>query len=89
MVTRMGARSLARYEFPIGQGLNRVRGTDFDQTPASQGSTGPASAKCGLGRSREPQRRLAEIGRRHLINELHDAVLPSAPDFQEIRVVFT
>jgi hypothetical protein len=42
-----------------------------------------------LGGSSEPQRRFTEIGCRHFINELHDAVLPPLSNFQEVGVVFT
>jgi hypothetical protein len=65
-------------------------GMGFDQTCGSPGKYPEASgSKCALGGGGKPQRRLAEIGRRHLINELHDAVLPSLSDLQEIGVVFT
>lgn len=47
--------------------------------------------KCGvaLGRISKAQRRLAEIGRRHVVDQLDNALLPSMPDLKQIRIVFT
>jgi len=56
---------------------------------ACPGYGGILGADFALGSSSEPQRRFTEIGCRHFINELHDAVLPPLSNFQEVGVVFT
>lgn len=61
----------------------------YAQRTARADRNPPAFRLDALGRRGEPERGLAKIGRRHLINKLHDALLPSLSDFQEIGVVFT
>ena len=46
-----------------------------------------AAATRALGCGRKPQRRLREIRRRHLFNQLDDSVLPFASDLLQIRIV--
>jgi hypothetical protein len=83
--------SPALYERPILRpGENGRSGPDGTprimalNRPGGREKSGLASGCVG-----EAQRRLAKIGRRHVVDQLDDALLPSLPDFQEIRIVFT
>jgi hypothetical protein len=55
----------------------------YPRNPRSTFGCGDAA----LSRSRKPQRRLREIRRRHLFNQLDDSVLPFASDLLQIRIV--
>lgn len=72
--------------FPLSHHLTYLADIFFlsiRENPRSTFGCGDAA----LSRSRKPQRRLREIRRRHLFNQLDDSVLPFASDLLQIRIV--